>query len=86
MSSADNFANSLDPDQNFRPDLDPNCLTDGIPEEIFEKLNLKKKSADNKNAGKKFPEAKELSLCYLITVRCSFGCINNSLLTIMNHG
>ena len=30
VSSADNFANSLDPDQarqNVGPDLDPNCLT-----------------------------------------------------------
>ena len=32
------FANSLDPDQarqNVRPDLDPNCLTQGIPERFF---------------------------------------------------
>ena len=41
-----NFENSLDPDhgrQSVGPDLDPKCLTDGIPEIIFQK-----NSEDNK--------------------------------------
>ena len=36
------FANSLDPDQarqNVGPDLDPNCLTDVIPERFFFEKN-----------------------------------------------
>ena len=48
MSSADNFANSLDPDQNVRPDLDPNCLTDGIPELFFEKVDFEKNQQTTK--------------------------------------
>ena len=33
------FANTLDPDQNVGPDLDPNCLdSDGIPERYFWKM------------------------------------------------
>ena len=39
VSSGDNLANCLDPDQaqqNVGPDLGPNCLTfDGIPERAF---------------------------------------------------
>ena len=47
-------ANILDPDQarqKVGPDLDPNCLTLIIfLKEFFEKVDLKKKSADDKRA------------------------------------
>ena len=55
------FANSLDPDQagqNVGPVLDPKCLTLMVFLEFFEKVDLKKKSADNKKSMKNFPGAK----------------------------
>ena len=39
------LADSLDPDQarqNVRPDLDSNCLTDGIPEKVWQMTKTKK--------------------------------------------
>ena len=45
------FANSLDPDQaqlsarqKVGPDLDPNCLAEGIPEGFFRKKMISKKN------------------------------------------
>ena len=56
MSSADNFANSLDPDQAWHnvcqawSGSETVWDSDGIPEFVFENVNLGKKSADNKNS------------------------------------
>ena len=56
------FANSLDPDQarqNIGTDLDPHCLTLMIfLKDLFEKVNLKKKSTDDKKACKITQHAK----------------------------
>ena len=45
------FANSLDSDQdkkNICPDLDPNCLTHGIPKEFFRKADFGKNQQTTK--------------------------------------
>ena len=64
MSSADNFENSLDPDQarhNVGPDLDPSCLTLWwYSSKNFRKKLILKKSADNNKSMKNHPEGKEL--------------------------
>ena len=48
MSPADNFANSLDPDQAWQTIWH----SDGIPEGIFQKVDIEKKWADDKKAYK----------------------------------
>ena len=69
VSSADDHANSLDPDQawqNVRPDLDPNCLTLWWYswKNFSKKMILKKKSADNKSM-QNYPVGKVCSAYFI---------------------
>ena len=71
------FANSLDPDQdqqNVGPDLDPNCLC--RTHDFLKKFILKKKSADDKENMKNYPECKELNIsCFKQRAFSSKKCV-----------
>ena len=59
VSSADNFANNLKPDQNFGHDLYPNCLTLMVfLKEFLEKGAFEKKSGDKNH--EKFPRGQRI--------------------------
>ena len=58
------FANSLEPDQarqNVGPDLDPNCLTAGIPDFDFEEVHFEGKQNSTKSM-KKIPSMLRVKL------------------------